>query len=52
MMAGGADLEVLQHELEEASQQGGEEAAAYAETAGEIKSELQEIGITDDEEDA
>jgi simple sugar transport system ATP-binding protein len=52
MMAGGADLEVLQHELEQASKQGGEEAAAYAETADEIKSELQEIGMPDDEGDA
>jgi simple sugar transport system ATP-binding protein len=51
MMAGGADLEVLQHELEQASQQGGEEAAAYAETADEIKSELREIGMTDEERD-
>ena len=52
MMAGGADLEVLQHELEQASKQGGEEAAAYAETADEIKAELQEIGMPDDEGDA
>jgi simple sugar transport system ATP-binding protein len=51
MMAGGADLEVLQHELEQASQEGGEEAAAYAETAGEIKSELREIGMTEEEQE-
>ena len=52
MMAGGADLEVLQHELEQASQNGGAEAASYAETAGAIKSELREIGLDDDEGDA
>ena len=45
MMAGGADLEVLQHELEEASQQGGEDAEVFAETAGELKSELVEMGV-------
>ena len=52
MMAGGADLEVLKHELEEASEQGGADAEAFAETAGEIGSELQEIGMPDDEGDA
>jgi simple sugar transport system ATP-binding protein len=52
MMAGGADLEVLKHELEQASEQGGKEAAAYAATADEIKSELHELGMPDDEGDA
>jgi simple sugar transport system ATP-binding protein len=52
MMAGGADLEVLQHELEQASMNGGAEAESYAETAGAIKSELREIGMGDDEGDA
>lgn len=52
MMAGGADLEVLQHELEQASKNGGAEAESYAETAGAIKSELHEIGMGDDEGDA
>jgi hypothetical protein len=52
MMAGGADLEVLKHELEEASEQGGKDAAAYAATADEIKSELHETGMPDDEGDA
>ena len=52
MMAGGADLEVLQHELEQASKNGGAEAESYAETAGAIKSELREIGMGDDEGDA
>jgi len=45
MMAGGADLEVLQHELEEASKDGGADADAYAETAGELRSELVEMGV-------
>lgn len=40
MMAGGADLEVLQHELEEASSEGGEESASLTQTAGAIKAEL------------
>ena len=44
MMAGGADLEVLQHELEQASRDGGEEAESLAKTAEEIKAELEEIG--------
>ena len=52
MMAGGADLEVLQHELEQASKSGGAEAESYAETAGAIKSELGEIGMGDVEGDA
>jgi simple sugar transport system ATP-binding protein len=52
MMAGGADLEVLQHELEEASQEGGADADAYAATAGNIEAELREIGMADDEGDA
>ena len=43
MMAGGADLEVLQHELEQASREGGEEAEALAETAQAIESELDEL---------
>ena len=44
MMAGGADLEVLQHELEQASREGGENAEALAETAQAIDSELDELG--------
>ena len=44
MMAGGADLEVLQHELEQASKNGGEDAEVFAETAGNLKSELIELG--------
>jgi len=45
MMAGGADLEVLQHELEQASSENGsEDARVLAETAKSIKSELDEIG--------
>lgn len=44
MMAGGADLEVLQHELEAASAEGGEGAEAMAETAEAISSELDELG--------
>jgi simple sugar transport system ATP-binding protein len=44
MMAGGADLEVLQHELEAASQEGEEGAEALAETAQAISSELEELG--------
>ncbi|MEA2002982.1 MAG: ATP-binding cassette domain-containing protein [Actinomycetota bacterium] len=43
MMAGGADLEVLQHELEAASQEGGAEAESLAETAAAIGSELDEL---------
>ena len=44
MMAGGADLEVLQHELEQASREGEEGAEAFAETAEAIGSELEELG--------
>jgi simple sugar transport system ATP-binding protein len=44
MMAGGADLEVLKHELEQASEQGGADAAALAETADAIGEELTELG--------
>ncbi|MEN8235094.1 MAG: ATP-binding cassette domain-containing protein [Actinomycetota bacterium] len=44
MMAGGADLEKLEHELEQASQEGGDDAAALAEAAGAIGSELTELG--------
>jgi simple sugar transport system ATP-binding protein len=44
MMAGGADLEVLKHELEQASQQGGADAEALAETADAIGAELTELG--------
>ncbi len=44
MMAGGADLEVLQHELEMASREGEEGAEALAETAEAISSELEELG--------
>ncbi len=44
MMAGGADLEVLQHELEQAARGGGEEAEALAETAHAIEAELEELG--------
>jgi len=44
MMAGGADLEVLQHELEAASREGEEGAEAMAETAQAIGSELEELG--------
>jgi simple sugar transport system ATP-binding protein len=44
MMAGGADLEVLQHELEQASREGGEGSEALAETAESIESELDELG--------
>lgn len=47
MMAGGADLEVLQHELEAESQQGGSDADAIAETAKSISSELDELGPHD-----
>ncbi len=43
MMAGGADLEVLQHELEQAAREGGEGADALAETAQKISSELDEL---------
>ena len=44
MMAGGADLEVLQHELEQASREGEEGAEALAETAANISEELDELG--------
>jgi simple sugar transport system ATP-binding protein len=44
MMAGGADLEALKHELEEASRQGGADATALAETADAIGAELIELG--------
>ncbi len=44
MMAGGADLEVLQHELEAASREGEEGADVLAETAKKIGSELEELG--------
>jgi hypothetical protein len=44
MMAGGADLEVLKHELEQASRDGGADAAALAETADAIGAELIELG--------
>ena len=47
MMAGGADLEVLQHELEQASREGGEGAEALAETAHNIESELDELSDGD-----
>jgi simple sugar transport system ATP-binding protein len=47
MMAGGADLEVLQHELEQASREGGEGSEALAETAESIESELDELGDKD-----
>jgi simple sugar transport system ATP-binding protein len=50
MMAGGADLEVLQHELEQASQEGGAEAEALARTAGAIGSTLGELGEGETEE--
>ncbi len=49
MMAGGADLEVLKHELEEAAQEGGADAEAYAETADEIEAGLVEMGETPEE---
>ena len=51
MMAGGADLEVLKHELEEAAREGGADAEAYAETAGEIQTELVEMGETPGEQE-
>ncbi len=44
MMAGGADLEVLQHELEQASREGEDGAEALAETAANISEELDELG--------
>ena len=50
MMAGGADLEVLQHELEQASKNGGADAEVFAETAGELKSELIEMGVEEPDE--
>ncbi len=50
MMAGGADLEVLKHELEEASREGGADAELYAETADEIQSELVEMDETPGEQ--
>lgn len=50
MMAGGADLEVLKHELEAAAQEGGVDAEAYAETADEIQAELVEMGETSEEQ--
>ena len=43
MMAGGADLEVLQHELEAASREGEEGAEALAETAHAIEEELDDL---------
>ena len=43
MMAGGADLEALQHELEQAASEGGAEAEALAETAQAIEEELDEL---------
>jgi simple sugar transport system ATP-binding protein len=46
MMAGGADLEVLKHELAEASQEGGPDAAALAATADAIGSELIQLDET------
>jgi simple sugar transport system ATP-binding protein len=48
MMAGGADLEVLQHELEAESQSGGEDADAIAETAKSISAELHDLGAESD----
>ncbi|MCL1588252.1 MAG: ATP-binding cassette domain-containing protein [Actinomycetia bacterium] len=50
MMAGGADLEVLKHELKEAAQEGGADADAYAETADEIEAELIEMGKKPEEQ--
>ena len=50
MMAGGADLEALKHELAEASQQGAAEAAGLAETAEAIGSDLPELGETPGEQ--
>ena len=47
MMAGGADLEVLQHELEQASREGGEEAEALADAAQNIEAELDELEGSD-----
>ncbi len=47
MMAGGADLEALQHELEAASREGEEGAEAMAETAHAIEEELDELEETD-----
>ena len=44
MMAGGADLEVLKHELEKASREGGADAEALAQTADAIGSEIIELG--------
>ncbi|MGZ5383371.1 MAG: ATP-binding cassette domain-containing protein [Acidimicrobiia bacterium] len=52
MMAGGADLEVLQHELEQASQEGGADAEALARTAGAIGSTLSELGEGIEAEDS
>jgi len=45
MMAGGADLEVLQHELEQAAQGDDADAKALSQTADAIASELGDIGM-------
>lgn len=47
MMAGGADLETLQHELEKAAEQTGDEELAEAATA--FHQETEKLGLTDDE---
>jgi simple sugar transport system ATP-binding protein len=46
MMAGGADLEVLSHELERAAKGASpDEAAELAETAKRLEDEAREIGL-------
>jgi len=51
MMAGGADLEVLQHELEEAAESGEGDADEFSGTVNAIASELDEIGRSASDEE-
>jgi len=44
MMAGGADLEVLQHELEQAANAGDDESGTFSDTAAAIAAELDDLG--------
>jgi simple sugar transport system ATP-binding protein len=47
MMAGGADLEALHHELEAEAGRGGEDDEAVSETVKRLDSELHDLGSTD-----
>ena len=52
MMAGGADLEVLSHELESASRQGGEGADELREAAATFRAEAEESEASGAPEDS